>query len=239
MSIKRIGIVTTAFGCLFAANACSSGTTTTETAAVDHDAGTVPSANAPSDAAPLPGEDASRPSHDAGSIAPATAFWCSHVASMATDTLTYQNWIGAWFDVTSGAEGERFGYLLPYDEPNTPVVETQYYYDETRSSSASVLAIGPNNSGDLPAQILTLDTDKGPLTVYMPALRPDDCVRTRLYVAADGSTYHSRADHDYKYSPAKANTPGQCFDARAVVGPDLTPTQAFVPQHLARAAPRP
>ena len=300
MSIKRIGIVTSAFVSLFAASACSS---ESAAPAVDHEhtgtshsaltaaqcsyfdtngkvqichatgsakhpytilkvsetacasihsghAGDYIAVNDPTcgGGGCLPASapcDATLPCCDGSActggictaVAPAAAFQCSHVASIVTDTPTYYNWIGAWFNVTSGTEGERFGFLLPYDEPNTPVVETQYYYDETSSSSASVLTVGPNNSGDLPEQILTLDTDRGPLAVYMPALSPDDCVRTRLYVAADGSTYHSRADHDYKYSPAKANTPGQCFDAQAVVGPDLTPAQAFVPEHLARAAP--
>ena len=101
-----------------------------------------------------------------------------------------------------------------------------------------MLAIGPSNGGYIPEQILTVVSDVGTLHVYMPSMTTNDCVRTRLYVAADGSTYHSRADHDYTYSLAKVNILGeQCYPNWGVVGPDLTPEQAMVPQHLARAAP--
>ena len=169
----------------------------------------------------------------------ATPTSVSSVSSMITDTGggIYFNWIGAWFDVNDGVAGERFGYLLPWDEPNTPTVEDQFYFSEMSSSSPSILAIGPSNGGDVPEQILTVTTDTGTLSVYMPAIHPDDCVRTRFYVAADGSTYHSRADHDYTYSPAKANIFTETCFGQGVVGPDLTPGQALVPQHLARSAP--
>lgn len=241
MPMARFGAVSTAFVALLVASACGS-IASPAPEGLEGGASPAPVATA------APTEDAKAPvpldasPSDTGTpapVGPQAPFRCSRVTSMVTDTVTYSNWVGAWFDVTSNAEGQRFGVLLPGDEPNTPAVETQSYQDELTSSAPSVLAVGPNNTGDMPAQVLELVTDQGPLKVYMPALEPDDCVRTRLYVASDGSTYHSRADHLYKYSVAKANTPGQCFEARAVVGPDLTPAQAFVPQHLARQAPRP
>jgi hypothetical protein len=169
---------------------------------------------------------------------PALPLHCTFVSSMVTDKAggIYYNWIGAWFGVSSGNAGDRFGYLLPYDEPNTPTVETQFYYDETSSPAPSILAIGPNNGGDVPEQTLTVVTDSGSLAVQMPSLSPTDCVRTRLYVAANGSTYHSRSDHDYTYAPGKENIFTETCYGHGVVGPDLTPEQALVPQHLARAA---
>ncbi len=163
----------------------------------------------------------------------------SRVSSLVTDTGggVYYNWLGAWSGVTSASAGDRLGYLLPFDEPNTPTVENQFYQEEMTSPTPSILAIGPSNGGFIPAQILHVVTDTGSLDVYMPALNPTDCVRTRLYVAADGSTYHSRSDHDYTYAPAKANIFTELCFGQGVVGPDLTPAQALVPQHLARAAP--
>lgn len=171
----------------------------------------------------------------------AALFACTHVASMVTDQPGYESWIGAWFDVTAEQQGSRFGALLPFDEPNTPEVEEQYYYDELMSPELSVLSVGPSNGGPIPAQVLRVTTDACTLDVYMPALVPDDCVRTRLYVAVDGSTYHSRADHDYSFSPDRINVfDGKvCTDFGGAVGPDLTPEQAFVPEHLARAAGTP
>jgi len=162
-------------------------------------------------------------------------FSCTSVSSIVTDTPGgAYNWIGAWFGVTSGNAGERFGYLLSYDEPSGAV--GQGYAEETSSPAPGILALGPSNGGGIPEQILTVTTDSGSLAVFMPSLSTNDCVRTRLYVAADGSTYHSRADHDYTYSPDRENLFNEtCFD-HGVVGPNLTPEEALVPQHLARAA---
>ncbi len=171
---------------------------------------------------------------------PVTPMYVARVSSMLTDKSggVYQNWIGAWSGVTSGMEGERFGFLDASDNPNTPQVEQQYYEENYRQPAPSILSIGPSNGGPIPEQVLTITTDRGTLAVYMPKLEPNDCVRTRLYVAEDGSTYHSRSDHDYTYSVVRANIlDGNCFGGPAV-GPDLTPEQAMVPEHLARAAPR-
>jgi hypothetical protein len=165
--------------------------------------------------------------------------YVSRVQLMQTDRPggVYYNWIGAWSGATAGVEGRRFGYLLPYDEPNTPQVEQQFYREDRDQPPASILSVGPGNGGVIPEQVLTVTHDSGVLAVYLPRLDPEDCVRTRLYVAVDGSTYHSRSDHDYTYSPARANIfDGRCFGG-PVVGPDMSPEQAMVPRHLARAAP--
>jgi hypothetical protein len=169
----------------------------------------------------------------------ATPFMCSSVPSMTTDSAgQYSTWIGAWYGVTANTAGEELGIMLPFDEPNTPMIESQYWYQRMTSPTPSVLAIGPSNGGYIPPQILTVVTNSGTLKVYMPSMTTNDCVRTRFYVGADGSTYHSRADHDYTYSAARANLPTeQCYSTWGAVGPDLTPAQAMVPQHLARAAP--
>jgi hypothetical protein len=155
-----------------------------------------------------------------------------------TDGGVYSTWIGAWYGVTANTGGEELGIMLPFDEPNTSTIETQYWYQRSPSPAPSVLAIGPSNGGYIPAQILTVVADTGTLQVYMPSMTTNDCVRTRFYIGADGSTYHSRADHDYTYSLAKVNVLTEpCFALQGVVGPDLSPAQAMVPQHLARAAP--
>lgn len=169
--------------------------------------------------------------------------YVTRVFSMVTDTpSSWGSWIGAWSGVTSSVEGVRFGALNAEDNPNTPALELQYYLedqqytDEHGQPAPSLLSVGPNNLGPFPEQILTIVSDRGTLKIYLPKLNTHDCVRTRLYVAVDGSTYHSRSDHNYTYSLARANiTDGNCFGG-PVVGPDLTPEQAMIPEHLARAA---
>ncbi|MBI5493872.1 MAG: hypothetical protein HY904_02530 [Deltaproteobacteria bacterium] len=156
---------------------------------------------------------------------------------MVTSAPGYNNWMGAWTGVTAGAEGIRVGILFAGDNPGTPAVESQYYVDEPPAEAPGILALGPNNGGAIPEQVITVETNCGTRNVYLPAVTPTDCVRTRFYVAADGSTYHSRADHNYLYTAARENLPGAVCFGHGVVGPDLTPAEALVPQHLARAAP--
>lgn len=93
-----------------------------------------------------------------------------------------------------------------------------------------VLALGLDTNVIIqPEQTLTVETDMGTIDAYLPELRigwMSGSVAALFYVAADGSTYHSRSDHNCNYD----TNGGEHF-------PDLTPQQAMVPEHLARAAP--
>lgn len=92
---------------------------------------------------------------------------------------------------------------------------------EQRYVGTSPATLGVGASDSIGEQILTVTCDTGTVNVYTPALSN---VKTnmRLYVAKDGSTYHSRADHNYSTWPN---------------GPDLSTQQALQPQHLAKASP--
>lgn len=83
----------------------------------------------------------------------------------------------------------------------------------------NVFAVGA--ADHIGEQTLTITCDTGTITVYTPQVNNVNN-NMRLYVAQDGSTYHSRADHDYSLWSDP---------------PDLGPTEALIPAHLAQAAP--
>jgi len=66
--------------------------------------------------------------------------------------------------------------------------------------------------------IIMIDIDQGQKNIYLPILPDSECNDgTNLYISEDGSTYYSRTDH-------------------GCGRPDLSPEEAIVPDHLAKAA---
>ena len=123
--------------------------------------------------------------------------------------------ISFWYGVGSvtpyshlGPTGNELGHL---DDNNQ-------FGQRYTSQTPAVFAVGAADA--IGEQTISVTCDTGSLIVYTPVL---DNVGTnmRLYVASDGSTYHSRADHNYSTWPN---------------GPDLTSDQAMVPEHLAKAS---
>lgn len=86
-------------------------------------------------------------------------------------------------------------------------------------ASPATFAVGASDA--IGAQVISVTCDTGSIEVHTPALA-SVTTNMRLYVAKDGSTYHTRADHTYTPWPN---------------GPDLSVTQALRPEHLAQASP--
>lgn len=135
----------------------------------------------------------------------------------------------------SGNSGYIYAHSIPMSGPiviYSPGLG-QLWTDNTYTDGVErtgVLAIGHDTNHIIqPEQTVTVETDKGKVNVYLPKIIPgwsSGSVAALFYVAQDGSTYHSRSDHDYNYD----TNGGEHF-------PDLTPEQAMVPEHLARVAP--
>lgn len=156
---------------------------------------------------------------------PTNAFICTDTISMSSTDA-------------SGNSGHIYAHTIPVRGPihslQPPIYSlslgslgTDNVYYEHWVQKKGVLALGLNTNIIIqPAQTVTVETDKGTIDAYLPELQigwMSGLVAALFYVATDGSTYHSRSDHDYNY------------DTNGGEQPDLTPEQAMVPEHLARA----
>ncbi len=103
-------------------------------------------------------------------------------------------------------------------------------------SNYLVLTIDANGLGGIqeyPQGEISFMIDEELFTLVIPRFRfTGQADLISIYVADDGSTYYGRGDH----SPV---TVGGDWNDRLDLSLDLTPSEAFVPEHLAAAIPEP
>lgn len=152
----------------------------------------------------------------------ALPFMCSSVSTASSSNpggnspgnLNYG--ISMWYGVGSVTPYSDLG---PTGNELATLSDSNVFEQRYVGTTPAVLAVGASDA--IGEQTLTVTCDTGSINVYTPALSSISG-NMRLYVAKDGSTYHSRANHNYSTFPS---------------APDLTPTQALRPEHLAKAAP--
>ena len=142
-----------------------------------------------------------------------TPFSPNDVTSMSTDNLAANQPnnvnLAARTGATVGSQGSLFGFIS---------VHSGSYVDFGATGSGPLALF----HGAVEPQIVTIDANIGTIKAYLPAINhpfdttPGVVTVDFLYISDDGSTYYARADH-------------------ADGEPDLTPAQAIVPEHLARA----
>ncbi len=152
----------------------------------------------------------------------ALPFLCSSVSAASSSNpggnspgnLNYG--ISMWYGVGSVTP---YSWLGPTGNELATLSDSNVFEQRYVGTSPAAFAVGASDA--IGEQQLTVTCDTGTISVYTPALSGISG-NMRLYVAKDGSTYHARADHTYSTFPS---------------GPDLTPTQALRPEHLAKASP--
>jgi len=122
-----------------------------------------------------------------------------------------------------------------------PFMSNRYFvlqsgmFGKQYSGSSSYLYVtfyANGNTGTWPENIIHLAIDGESFVVYMPQITITKNYNWQLYsfyVAEDGSTYFARRDH----APSDALTINNAMAGSI----DLSPSQAMVPEHLAKAAP--
>ena len=144
-------------------------------------------------------------------------------------------------NMNSKKASENSGYLYAQAIPTSGPVPIRIYNPLGQLWTDNVYTDGVQRTGVLaigldtnvlihPEQIVTVETDRGTIDVYLPELDigwMSGGVAALFYVAEDGSTYHSRGDHNYNYD----TNGGKAF-------PNLTPEKAMAKEyHLARGSP--
>ncbi|MBI4232792.1 hypothetical protein HY605_06185, partial [Candidatus Peregrinibacteria bacterium] len=151
-----------------------------------------------------------------------TPFTCAKVISASSSNpginspgnLNYG--ISFWYGVGTVTP---YSHLGPTGQELATLSDSNVFEQRYIGTTPAAFAVGA--SDHIGEQTLTIECDTGPITVYTPNV-PNVSTNMRIYVARDGSTYHSIANHDYSHWPDP---------------PNLKPEQAMVPEHLAKASP--